>query len=168
MTPEKKAQIRKRITIIEIALMAVLLAYLGYGIATKTTDQPMFNALAIFVIAAYLILNDFVEPYLTKMIAEMDSFRKEAYKKYVLWDIASMGGVLLFVLNFSKVGSAMTYVGLGLYFIGNKQKNAYRPAYLGKVTKEDVEAAKKAVVDVEAVEIEDAEEVQEAVETVEE
>ena len=53
MTPEKKAQIRKRITIIEIALMALLLAYLAYGIATKTTDQPMFNALAIFVVVAY-------------------------------------------------------------------------------------------------------------------
>ena len=168
MTKEKKAKIRKTITIIEIALMAVLLAYLGYGIATKTTDQPMFNALAIFVVVAYLVLNDFVDPYLTKTLEEMDSFRKEAYKKYVLWDIASMGGVLLFVLNFSKIGSAMTYVGLGLYFIGNKQKNEYRPAYLGKVTKADVEAAKQAVVDVEAVEIEDAEEVQETVETVEE
>ena len=168
MTPEKKAQIRKVITIIEIALMAVLIAYLAYGIITKNPDQPLFNALAIFVIAAYLILNDFLEPYLTKLLEEMDSFRKEAYKKYVLWDIASMGGILLFALNFSKVGSAMTYVGLGLYLIGNKQKNIYRPAYLGKVTKEDVEAAKAAVVDAEAVKIEDAEEVQETVDAIEE
>ena len=62
----------------------------------------------------------------------------------------------------------MTYVGLGLYLVGNKQKNAYRPAYLGKVTKEDVEAAKTAVVDAEAVVIEDAQEVQEAVDAIEE
>ena len=154
MTEEKKTQVRKVITIIEIVLMAVLIAYLAYGIITKNSDQPLFNALAIFVIAAYLILNDFLEPYLTKLLEEMDSFRKEAYKKYVLWDIASMGGILLFVLNFSKVGSAMTYVGLGLYLIGNKQKNIYIPAYLGKVTKEDVEAAKAAA----AVENNDTEE----------
>ena len=124
MTPEKKAQIRKVITIIEIALMAVLIAYLAYGIITKNPDQPLFKALAILVIAAYLILNDFVEPYLTKMLEEMDSFRKEAYKKYVLWDVASMAGILLFVLNFAKVGSAMTFVGLGLYLVGIKQNNA--------------------------------------------
>ena len=68
MTKEKKAQIRKTITIIEVALMVILLAYLAYGIITKNPDQPMFNALAIFVIAAYLILNDFVDPYLTKVL----------------------------------------------------------------------------------------------------
>jgi hypothetical protein len=59
MTEEKKTQVRKVITIIEIVLMAVLIAYLAYGIITKNSDQPLFNALAIFVIAAYLILNDF-------------------------------------------------------------------------------------------------------------
>ena len=168
MTKEKKAQIKKGITIAETVLLGILVAYLAYGIITKTTNQSLFTVIAIGVIAGYLILNDFVEPYLTKTFEEMDSFRKEAYKKYVLWDVASMAGVLLFVLNFSNVGSTMTYVGLALYFIGGKQKNAYRPAYLGKVTKEDVEAAKRAVADVEAVVVEETEEVQETVETVEE
>ena len=74
----------------------------------------------------------------------MDEFRKEAYKKYLLWDIASMAGLLFFVPNFSQEGSMMLYIGLVLYFIGSKQKGPYRAAYLGDVTKEDVEAAKAA------------------------
>ena len=168
MTEEKKSQIRKYITWAELALVLILVIYLIYGLVTKNSNQLIFNIMAIVLVLGCVILNDIVEPYLTECFANMDQFRMEAYKKYVLWDVASMAGILLFVLNFAKVGSAMTYVGLGLYLVGNKQKNAYRPAYLGKVTKEDVEAAKTAVVDAEAVVIEDAEEVQEAVEAIEE
>ena len=168
MTEEKKAKIKKIITIAEIVLLGILVAYLAYGIITKTANDSLFTVIAIGVVSGYLILNDFLEPYLTKTFDEMDSFRKDAYKKYVLWDVASMVGVLMFVLNFSNNGSVVTYAGIALYFIGSKQKNTYRPAFLGKVTKEDVEAAKRAVADVEAVVVEDAEEAQETVETVEE
>ena len=161
MTEEKKSQVRKRITFIELILAAVLVVYLIYGIATKNSNPLIFNGLAIFVVVAYVILNDFVEPYLTEVFVKMDEFRKEAYKKYLLWDVASMAGLLFFVLNFSQEGSMMLYIGLVLYFIGSKQKGPYRSAYLGDVTKEDVEAAKAAVVDAEAVEAETAEETQE-------
>ena len=144
MTEEKKSKIRKTITGIQLALAAVLVVYLIYGIAAKNSNPLIFNSLAIFVVTAYVVLNDFVEPYLTEAFKVMDEFRKEAYKKYLLWDIASMAGLLFFVLNFSQEGSMMLYIGLVLYFIGSKQKGPYRAAYLGDVTKEDVEAAKAA------------------------
>ena len=144
MTEEKKSQIRKRITLIEIALAAVLLIYLIYGIATKNSNPMIFSALAIIVVVSYVVLNDLVEPYLTEVFLNMDDFRKDAYKKYVMWDVASMAGLLFFVLNFSEEGNMMVYIGLALYFIGSKQKRTYQGAYLGDVTKEDVEAAKAA------------------------
>ena len=150
MTEEKKSQIRKTITMVELILAAILVVYLVYGIATKNSNELIFNALAIFVVVAYVVLNDLVEPYLTEVFLNMDDFRKDAYKKYLMWDVASMAGLLFFVLNFSQEGSMMLYIGLVLYFIGSKQKRPYQSAYLGDVTKEDVEAAKAAVVDVEA------------------
>ena len=149
MTEEKKSQIRKIITMVELILAAILVAYLVYGIATKNSNEMIFNALAIFVVVTYVVLNDLVEPYLTEVFVNMDDFRKDAYKKYLMWDVASMAGLLFFVLNFSQEGSMMLYIGLVLYFIGSKQKRPYQSAYLGDVTKEDVEAAKAAVVDVE-------------------
>ena len=158
MTEEKKAQIRKTITCIQLILAAALVAYLVYGIATKSSNPVIFNTLAIVVVAAYVALNDFVEPYLTQVFVNMDEFRKEAYKKYLLWDVASMAGLLFFVLNFSEDSNMLLYVGLGLYFVGSKQKRPYHSAYLGNVTKEDVEAAKAAVIDGEAVEVETVEE----------
>jgi len=168
MTEEKKAQIRKRVTAAEIALAAVLVLYVVYGIVTKSSNIVIFNALAIFVVVTYVVLNDLVEPYLTEVFVNMDDFRKDAYKKYLMWDVASMAGLLFFVLNFSQEGNMMIYVGLALYFVGSKQKRPYHGAYLGRVTKEDVEAAKAAVVDAEEVTIEDAEKSQEVTETVEE
>ena len=155
MTEEKKSQIRKTITIVELILAAILVVYLVYGIATKNSNELIFNALAIFVVVAYVILNDLVEPYLTEVFLNMDDFRKDAYKKYLMWDVASMAGLLFFVLNFSQEGSMMLYIGLVLYFIGSKQKRPYQSAYLGDVTKEDVEAAKAAVVDVEAEDVQE-------------
>ena len=155
MTEEKKSQIRKTITIVELILAAILVVYLVYGIATKNSNELIFNVLAIFVVVAYVILNDLVEPYLTEVFLNMDDFRKDAYKKYLMWDVASMAGLLFFVLNFSQEGSMMLYIGLVLYFIGSKQKRPYQSAYLGDVTKEDVEAAKAAVVDVEAEDVQE-------------
>ena len=155
MTEEKKSQIRKTITVVELILAAILVAYLVYGIATKNSNEMIFNALAIFVVVTYVVLNDLVEPYLTEVFVNMDDFRKDAYKKYLMWDVASMAGLLFFVLNFSQEGSMMLYIGLVLYFIGRKQKRPYQSAYLGDVTKEDVEAAKAAVVDVEAEDVQE-------------
>ena len=155
MTEEKKSQIRKTITMVELILAAILVVYLVYGIATKNSNELIFNVLAIFVVVAYVILNDLVEPYLTEVFVNMDDFRKDAYKKYLMWDVASMAGLLFFVLNFSQEGSMMLYIGLVLYFIGSKQKRPYQSAYLGDVTKEDVEAAKAAVVDVEAEDVQE-------------
>ena len=143
MTEEKKLKIRKRITAIQVALAAVLVIYLFYEIAAKNNNQMLFNALAVFVIVAYLVLNDFVEPYFTKAFVNMSDFRKEAYKKYLLWDVASMAGMLGFVLTFSEDGSLIVYLGLVLYFIGSKQKRPYHAAFLGDVTEADVEAAKR-------------------------
>lgn len=162
MTEEKKLQIRKKITIAEIALVAVLLGYLVYGIATKNNNPLIFNILAVVVVVGYLLLNDIVEPYLTEVFKNMDDFRKNAYKKYVLWDVASMAGLVYFVLNFTQEGNMMIYAGLLLYIMGSKQKRTYQGAFLGKVTKEDVEAAKAAadaeVIEAENVVIEDVEE----------
>lgn len=155
MTEEKKSQIRKTITMVELILAAILVVYLVYGIATKNSNELIFNALALFVVVAYVVLNDLVEPYLTEVFLNMDDFRKDAYKKYLMWDVASMAGLLFFVLNFSQEGSMMLYIGLVLYFIGSKQKRPYQSAYLGDVTKEDVEAAKAAVVDVEAEDVQE-------------
>ena len=168
MTEEKKGQIRKRIVAAEIALAAVLLIYLIYGIVTKNSNQMVFNVLAAILVVASVVLNDIVEPYLTKMFEEMDEFRKEAYKKYVLWDAALWAGLLIFVLTFGSEDSTFLIIGVGLYVIASKQKREYRSAYLGQVTKADVEAAKAAVVDAQTVEIEDAEDVQETAEIIEE
>lgn len=162
MTEEKKSQIRKTISVIEVVLAAVMVGYLIYGIATKNLNTTLNNIIAIGVVVTCVVLNDIVEPYLTEVFVNMDDFRREAYGKYVLWDVASMAGLLFFVLNFAEEGSTMAYLGLVLYFIGNKQKRTYQSAYLGDVTKEDVEAAKAAVTD--AV----VDEVQETAENIEE
>lgn len=144
MTEEKKSRIRKYITFAEIFMAMLLVGYLVYGLVTKNSNQLIFNILAVALVLTCVILNDIAEPYLTECFAAMDEFRREAYKKYVLWDVASMAGLLFFVLNFTENSTVFIYGGLLLYFVGSKQKHPYRSVFLGDVTKEDVEAAKQA------------------------
>lgn len=142
MTEEKKSQIRKKVSLIEIAMAAVLIGYLVYGLAVKNTNTTVFHILAVVIMIGFVVLNDFVEPYLTKTFENMDTFRKDAYKSYLMWDLASKAGLLFFVLTFTVSGSIMIYLGLVLYFIGTKQKRSFQSAFWGDVTKEEVEAAK--------------------------
>lgn len=151
MTEEKKSKIRKTVATIQIAMTVVLIGYLIYTLATKHTNTMIFNILAVVLITASVILNDFIEPYLTEAFVQMDEFRKSAYRSYLFWDIASMAGILFFVLKFTESANMLIYLGLVVYFIGTKQKRSYQAAFLGNVTKEDVEAAKAAVVDAEEV-----------------
>ena len=139
MTEQKKSQIRKTISAIEVVLAAVMIGYLIYGVATKNLNTTLNNVIAIVVVVACVVLNDFVEPYLTEVFVDMD----------VLWDVASMAGLLFFVLSFAEEGSMLVYLGLALYFVGSKQKRPYQSAYLGDVSKEDVEAAKQAAENIE-------------------
>ena len=84
MTEEKKEQIKKRILIIESVLALLMVIYLVYVVVTKTSNSILFSVLSGVILFTVLILNDIVEPYLTKVFDEMNDFRKEAYKKYVL------------------------------------------------------------------------------------
>jgi hypothetical protein len=169
MSETKKKQIRKGIAAVEIALAAVLVIYLIYGVVTKNSNQLIFNILATILVAAAVVLNDIVEPYLTKVFEEMDEFRKEAYKKYVLWDAASWAGLLIFVFTFGSEDSSFMIISVVLYVIATRQKREYKAVAFGEITKKDVEFAKAAVVDAEAVEVEEsAETALESEETIEE
>ena len=100
MTEEKKEQIRKRILIAESVLALLMVVYLVYIVVTKNSNSTLFHVLAGVILFAVLILNDVVEPYLTKTFEEMNEFRKNAYKKYVLCDAVSYLGLLLFIMTF--------------------------------------------------------------------
>jgi magnesium-transporting ATPase (P-type) len=126
MSEIKKKQIRKGIAAVEIALAAVLVIYLIYGVVTKNSNQLIFNILATILVAAAVVLNDIVEPYLTKVFEEMDEFRKEAYKKYVLWDAASWAGLLIFVFTFGSEDSSFMIISVVLYVIATRQKREYK------------------------------------------
>ena len=170
MTEEKKLQIRKRIFIAEALLALLMVAYLVYVVVTKNSNSTVFHVLAGVILFAVLILNDIVEPYCTKAFEEMDDFRKNAYKKYVLCDAVSYLGLLIFIMTFGGDDNTWMFVSVCMFVIGARKKNEFRGAFLGEITKEDVEAAKKAVAEVEATvetEVEETE-AEEAVEVIEE
>ena len=172
MTEEKKAQIRKRILIAEVVLALLMVAYLVYVVVAKNSNSTVFHILTGVILASVLLLNDIVEPYLTKTLEELDEFRKAAYKKYVICDAAAYLGLLIFIMTFGNDDSTFMFVSVCMFVVGTRKKNEFRKVYMGEITKEDVQAAKEAVAEVEAIETEvveaEAVEVEEAVETIEE
>lgn len=143
MTEEKKSKIRKRIVTILVCMIGIFVAYLIYGIAAKNLNTTIFNILMILLLAANVVLCDIAEPYLTGEFTGISAYRKDAYKKFLLWDIAATAGILALVMTIA--GGSMpllAIVGLMLFSTGTKKKRTYQDVFLGKVTEEGVEAAK--------------------------
>ena len=162
MSEEKKLQIKKKIWIVEACFASLMVIYLIYMGVTKNSNETVFHILAGVILAAVLILNDIVDPYLTKVFDELDEFRKNAYKKYVICDAVSYAGLLLFIITFGSTDSTYMFVSICMFVVGSRKKKEFRALYMGEVTKEDINAAKEAVAEVEAVEVtEEAEVVEE-------
>lgn len=142
MTEEKKSKIRKTIQGIEIGLAVILLLYVLIGNAIGNVNAKLFYIVAVGLVLLMLLFNDVVEPQMTHVFENMDSYRKTAFLKYVLWDVASWAGLLYFALKFGEEGNVLVYAGIILYAVACRQKRLYEPVYRGLVTKEDVEAAK--------------------------
>ena len=87
----------------------------------------------------------------------------------MLWDAACWAGLLIFVFTFGSEDSSFMIISVVLYVIATRQKREYKAVAFGEITKKDVEFAKAAVVDAEAVEVEEsAETALESEETIEE
>lgn len=166
MTEEKKTQIRKRVFAAEIVLALLMVAYLVYVLVTKNSNSTVFHILTGVILFSVLILNDFVEPYFTKTLEELDEFRKGAYKKYVLCDAAAYIGLLMFIMTFGSDDSTYMFVSVCMFMVGTRKKNEFRKVYMGEITKEDVKAAKEAAAESETIETEAVE--TEAAEAIEE
>ena len=150
MTEEKKTQIRKRVFAVEVVLALLMVAYLVYVLVTKNSNSTVFHILTGVILFSVLILNDFVEPYFTKTLEELDEFRKGAYKKYVLCDAAAYIGLLMFIMTFGNDDSTYMFVSVCMFVVGTRKKNEFRKVYMGEITKEDVNAAKEAAAEAEA------------------
>lgn len=145
MTEEKKSKIRKIIVGIVMGSLVLLIGYLIYGIATKTLNTTMFNILACVVVVINIVMCDIVEPYLTGRFKEIDAYQRDAYKKFLFYDVVSMAGILGFVLSvFSNGAFLVSVCALLLYTTGGRKKKTYQEIFRGRVTKDDVEAAKTA------------------------
>ena len=161
MTEEKKMQIRKRVFAAEIVLALLMVAYLVYVLVTKNSNSTIFHILTGVILFSVLILNDFVEPYFTNTLKELDEYRMAAYKKYVLCDAAAYIGLLMFIMTFGGEDSTYMFVSVCMFVVGTRKKNEFRKVYMGEITKEDVKAAKEAaekaeIIEVEAVETEES------------
>lgn len=151
MTEEKKNKIRKRIFAIQMCFVGLFAGYLIYGIVSKHLNTAVFNGLMILMLVMSILLCDIVQPYLTEEFENFTPYRKEAYGKFLLWDIGAMAGILALVMTIA--GGSMPLVaiiGLMLFSTGTKKKRTYYDAFIGRITEESVEAAKLAAAEEEA------------------
>jgi uncharacterized membrane protein len=138
MEVQKVNKVRK--TMIGI-LLVFLLPIIGYFVYTYFNDN--FNSLVYKILmgvwlAIYMVLFDFIEPYLLKQLQNLAKERRNSYLSFVALDVICIACLAYIVFSMgNKGGSNTLYIAI-LFLAASKYKVKYKKEFLNEPTKEEV------------------------------
>ena len=92
--PEKRRRVQRTTTRAVVGITLVIAAYVVYAMITKNLNIVVFEAMLMIFVGAYVILNDFVEPYRLGIFKEMTVGQKNGFMKILVLDAVGIGAVL--------------------------------------------------------------------------
>ena len=130
--PEKRKQVQRTTTRAVIGITLVIVAYVAYAMITKNLNIFIFEAMLMTFVAAYVILNDFVEPYRLGIFEGMTVGQKEGFIKILVLDAVGIGAVLYWILGMGNADNVNNSIfPLLIYIISAQWKRKFRPEFEG-------------------------------------
>lgn len=141
--PEKRRQVQRTTARAVVGITLVIGAYVLYAMITKNLNIIVFQAMLMAFVAAYAILNDFVEPYRLGIFEGMTVGQKSGFMKILALDVVGIGAVLYWIISMRDVQNANGSIfPLLIYIISAQWKRKFRPEFEGTDGEEQEEAAK--------------------------
>lgn len=130
--PEEKRRVQGLTTKVVIGITAVIVLYLAYALISKSLNTVVFEALLMIFVLAYIIMNDFVEPYRLGIFQEMTIGQKNGFLKIIVLDIVGVGAVLYWIISMGSedTGSSSIFPLL-IYILTAQFKRKFRPEFEG-------------------------------------
>lgn len=136
MNTQAEKRIKNSITIITVALLLGVVAYIAYAIVTKNIQIPIFQIVLSSFLLIYFVLMSIVEPYLLKRFENITVEQKQAYLKFLGIDALGIGCLLFFVYSMGDISESGTESNTGLYaalgyLVTSRFKYKFKNQFLG-------------------------------------
>lgn len=142
---EEKRNVQRLTTKVVIGITAVIVLYVAYALITKSLNTLVFEALLMIFVLAYIIMNDFVEPYRLGIFQGMTIGQKNGFLKIIVLDIVGVGAVLYWIISMGSEDTGSNSIfPLLIYILTAQFKRKFRPEFEGTEA-EDLSAENAAV-----------------------
>ena len=130
--PEKRRRVQRTTTRAVVGITLVIAAYVVYAMITKNLNIVVFEAMLMIFVGAYVILNDFVEPYRLGIFKEMTVGQKNGFMKILVLDAVGIGAVLYWIVGMGNAENVNNSIfPLLIYIISAQWKRKFRPEFEG-------------------------------------
>lgn len=142
---EEKRNVQRLTTKVVIGITAVIVLYVAYALITKSLNTLVFEALLMIFVLAYIIMNDFVEPYRLGIFQGMTIGQRNGFLKIIVLDIVGVGAVLYWIISMGSEDTGSNSIfPLLIYILTAQFKRKFRPEFEGTEA-EDLSAENAAV-----------------------
>ena len=139
--PEKRRQVQRTTTRAVVGITLVIAAYVVYAMITKNLNIVVFEAMLMIFVGAYVILNDFVEPYRLGIFQGMTVGQKNGFMKIFVLDAVGIGAVLYWIVGMGNAENVNNSIfPLLIYIISAQWKRKFRPEFEGTDEEQEGEA----------------------------
>lgn len=139
--PEKRKEVGRLTTRVIVAITAVIILYVAYALITKNMNVVVFEVLLMAFVAAYVVMNDIVEPYRLGVFENMTVGQRSGFLKILVLDVVGVGAVLYWIMGMgTEENTSGSILPLVIYIVTVQMKRKFRPEFEGTETEEEQEA----------------------------
>ena len=134
---EKEYRKRGRI-VVAIALLQLIgaVALMAFGAIKGFLTGTQGNFLIAGSLVLYWVLNDIVEPKVAHRFDNITQAQKDAYPKYILWDLVGYAGIAYFLLGMGSSQNG-SLIGAIIYAVSMKPKRESQDIFWGRTVPEE-------------------------------
>ncbi len=127
---EAKKKAAQKLTMrVILAMTAVVIAYVAYGLSTGKINMILFEILLALFVTVYLVFSDVVEPWKTGLLKELTPERKAAFLKILAADGVGAGALFYWISGMSSETGNDFLIPVLIYFLATQIKRKLRPEF---------------------------------------
>ena len=122
-----------------IVMTVIILAYVIYGLVTKSMNLLLFGFLLGGFVVIYLAMTDIVEPYRLGLFRDLTPERRSGFLKMMLMDVIGAGALIYWIAGIDSESGGSILVPFLIYFLSVQMKRKFREEFEGIVPKDEAE-----------------------------
>lgn len=129
---QKKRKTGRIILGVALAQLVLAVALMVWGVATKHLTTRQSNILVAVSLLIYWLLTDILEPVLAHRFDGITPEQKNAYYKFMGFDLVGLGGICYFLFSMGGTTGSNGILGAAIYALTVKIKRDNQDIFYGR------------------------------------